>query len=106
MFKILLLQSYYMSNVTCRNPHDLSSCIYTSESVAFPQVKLRNAAKSRLNRWVKPHKRNPELDAPQWLITEWQKGNKAIVADLLSECNFDKDWVQFLLHLFQTNTGC
>ena len=56
------------------------------------QGKLRNAAKSRLNRWMKPHKRNPALDAPEWLQKEWRTGVRADIADLLSHCNFNKEW--------------
>ena len=59
--------------------------------VSPSQAKLRNAAKSRLNRWVKPHTRNPSANAPEWMIKEWKDGCKASIADLLSHCNFDKD---------------
>lgn len=64
------------------------------------KAKLRNAAKSRLNRWVKPHTRNPSANAPEWMIKEWKDGCKASIADLLSHCNFDKE--QFLNKLYIT----
>lgn len=54
------------------------------------QIKLRNAARSRLNRWVKPHKMQPALDAPEWLVKEWKSGNKNDISQLLSHCNFNK----------------
>ena len=62
-----------------------------SSLLSFAQVKLRNAAKSRLNRWMKPHTRNPELNAPAWLAEEWKKSSRAAIADMLADCNFDKD---------------
>lgn len=55
------------------------------------QAKLHLAAKSRLNRWVKPHARAKHLDAPEWLIKEWREGNKADIAALLAHHNFNKD---------------
>lgn len=55
------------------------------------QAKLHLAAKSRLNRWIKPHKRGPHLNAPEWLIKEWREGNKADIAALLAHHNFNKD---------------
>ena len=61
-------------------------------SVSSPKAKLRNAAKSRLNRWVKPHARRSELNAPEWLIEQWKNGCKNDIADLLSQENFNKDW--------------
>ena len=59
------------------------------------QVKLRNAAKSRLNRWVKPKTRRSELNAPKWLIDQWATGCKNEIADLLSHVNFKKDQPNF-----------
>lgn len=55
------------------------------------QAKLHLAAKSRLNRWVKPHARAKHLDAPEWLIKEWRESNKADIAALLAHHNFNKD---------------
>lgn len=60
-------------------------------SLPHLQAKLRNAAKSRLNRWVRPHKRLSHLDAPEWLKKEWSTGSKNAIADLLSQVNFNKD---------------
>ena len=55
------------------------------------QAKLRNAAKSQLNRWVRVHKRHPQKTAPEWLQKEWAQGCKNSMADRLSHCNFNKD---------------
>ena len=55
------------------------------------QAKLRNAAKSAINRWVKPHPKNPKMTAPEWVQKEWREGCKNELADLLSQCNFQKD---------------
>ncbi len=56
-----------------------------------PEAKLRLQAKSRLNRWIKPHPKQPHLDAPEWLVKEWKTGVRNDIADLLSHCNFQKD---------------
>ena len=47
-----------------------------------------------MNRWVKPHPKQPALDAPEWLRNEWQNG-KNDIADLLSHCNFQRDLSRF-----------
>ena len=55
------------------------------------QLKLRLAAKARIMRMVKPKSKRCELEVPEWVKTEWSKGNKNQIADLLCEANFDKD---------------
>ena len=70
------------------------------------QAKLRNAAKSQLNRWVKVHKRHPQKTAPEWLQKEWREGCKSSIADLLSHCNFNKDrFTGIFLDIFNMCTG-
>ena len=55
------------------------------------EAKLRAAAKARIIRWIKPHKKRQALNAPEWLQKEWGSGDKNVIADLLSHVNFDKD---------------
>lgn len=58
------------------------------------QAKLRNAAKARIIRWVKPKSRRRDLEAPQFLKDEWlNSGNKNMLADLFSKLNFQQDCV-------------
>ena len=52
---------------------------------------LRKAAKARIDRMCKPHGKRTALNAPEWLKAEWAKGNKNEIADVLRECNFQKD---------------
>ena len=66
------------------------------------EAKLRSAAKARIIRWVKPHKRRQELNAPEWLKKEWASGDKNNIADLLSHMNFNKD----LLHSINVRCVC
>ena len=67
----------------------------------LPQERLRNAAKARLIRWVKPKAKRLDREAPEIVKTEWAKGNKAAVADLFVKMNFDEDrfnLVYILMH--------
>lgn len=59
------------------------------------QAKLRNAARSHIMRWIKPHPKQPVKDAPEWLQNEWRTGNKNEIADLLAHCNFKRDLARF-----------
>lgn len=58
------------------------------------QARLRNAARSHIMRWIKPHPKQPK-DAPEWLQNEWRTGNKNEIADLLAHCNFKRDLARF-----------
>ena len=40
---------------------------------------------------VKPHGTRTWLNVPEWLVTEWKTGKKDDMADVLRDCNFDKD---------------
>ena len=42
----------------------------------FWQVKLRNAAKAKIIRWVKPKSKRMDRNAPEMLKNEWLKGNR------------------------------
>ena len=39
----------------------------------------------------KDHVRNPHLNVPDWLKKEWASARKDDIADVLRQCNFDKD---------------
>lgn len=58
-----------------------------------PQVRLINAAKARLIRWCKPKSKRKDRVAPEIVKAEWEKGNKATLAALFSQLNFNQDWV-------------
>ena len=57
----------------------------------FWQVKLRNAAKAKIIRWVKPKSKRMDGNAPEMLKNEWLKGNRNAIADLLCKNNFQED---------------
>ena len=52
---------------------------------------LRNAAKARLMRWVKPKTKRVDREAPEVVKAEWGKGNRNALADLFSQVNFQED---------------
>ena len=60
-------------------------------TVCFWQVRLRNAAKAKIIRWVKPKSKRVDRNAPEMLKTEWAKGNRNAIADLLCKNNFQED---------------
>ena len=55
------------------------------------QVRLRNAAKARMIRWVKPKTQRLDREAPDLVKQQWKGGNKNAIADLFSRLNFDED---------------
>ena len=61
------------------------------------QLKLRLAAKARIMRMVKAKSKRRDLEVPDWVKTEWSKGNKNQIADLLCSANFDKDQITYQL---------
>jgi hypothetical protein len=61
-------------------------------SVWIPlEVLLRNAAKARLMRWVRPKTKRVDREAPDVVKGEWSKGNRNALADLFSQANFQED---------------
>ena len=60
----------------------------------LPSLKfnLRRAAKERIRRMVAPKSRRKELNAPEYLKEEWEKGDKDALSELLINMNFNKDW--------------
>lgn len=56
------------------------------------QILLRRAAKARIDRMCKHHGKRTNLNVPQWLIDEWRSGKKDDIADVLRQCNFQKDY--------------
>ena len=71
-----------------------SACASTCEE------KLLLAARSRLNRMMKPHKKKKGLEAPESARRYWEEGNKQEMTLLLRDCNFCKD-ISGLLHSFK-----
>jgi len=55
------------------------------------KVKLRNAAKAKIIRWVKPKSKRMDRNAPEMLKNEWLKGNRNAIADLLCKNNFQEE---------------
>ena len=55
------------------------------------QVRLRNAAKGRLIRWVKPKTKRRDREAPDFVKEQWATENKNAIADLFSHVNFRED---------------
>ena len=69
-----------------------NACTIFMILVVLPwQIRLRNAAKAKLNRWVKPKTRRMDRNAPEILRTEWAKGSRNAIADLLCKNNFQED---------------
>eukprot|EP00439_Symbiodinium_sp_Y106_P061814 s1038_g9.t1 len=50
----------------------------------------------------KAKSKRKDLQAPNWLVTEWQQGNKGNTARILLEENFDKDKFIARLHIVIT----
>ena len=71
-------------------------CPFTS--LITLQVRLRNAAKSKLVRWVKPKTRRMDRVAPAIVRAEWEKGNRNALADLLCHANFSEDCMDHSLN--------
>jgi len=46
---------------------------------------------------VKPHAKRTDLQCPDYLIKEWQTGDKNAMADLLQKMNWDKDKCSYCL---------
>lgn len=59
-------------------------------------MKLRLAAKSRLNRMMKTKTKRRGMNVPDWRKQEWETGNRNMIAQLLCDSNFNKDIVEFL----------
>ena len=71
---------------------------YVSSVLSPLKFLLRKAAKARIDRMVKDHPRRPDLNVPQWLKKEWATARKDDVADVLRQCNFDKDtWIHHVV---------
>lgn len=49
------------------------------------QYNLRRAAKARIERMIKPKATRKDLNAPEYLVAEWQNGDRNALADLLAE---------------------
>ena len=58
---------------------------------ALHQAKLRNAAKARIIRWVKPKSRRKDLEAPDFVKDQWANGNKNAMGDLFAKVNFQQE---------------
>ena len=52
---------------------------------------------------MKDHPSKPHLNVPAWLVKEWSTGRKDDIADVLRQCNFDKDtWYHVVSFLFES----
>lgn len=51
---------------------------------------LKQAAKQRLRRFCASKKKRQSLQAPEWVINEWQKGDKGQLAQMFMDCNWSK----------------
>ena len=54
-------------------------------------MKLRNAAKARIIRWVKPKSKRKDLEAPDFVKEQWAKGLRNAMGDLFAQVNFNQD---------------
>lgn len=54
------------------------------------QDKLREAARSQLNRMTAAKKKRKSMEAAEWIKQEWGK-NKGMMIEMLLENNFDKE---------------
>lgn len=55
------------------------------------QWQLRRAAKARIGRMLQPKSKRKELTPPDYVRKEWENGDKNGLADLLQQCNFQKE---------------
>ena len=55
------------------------------------QERLREAAKAQLRRMMAVHKKKTGLNVDQWLRDQWQKTDQSKMAQILMDCNWDKE---------------
>ena len=63
-------------------------------------MRLRNAAKARLIRWVKAKTKRKDREAPEFVKQQWATGCKNAVADLFSKVNFSEEiWLNIAIYV-------
>jgi hypothetical protein len=66
--------------------------LYPTYVPAAVQEKLREAAKARLRRMMKDHKKKQGLNVPDWVKEQWKSRDQNSTAQILMDCNWSKDW--------------
>ena len=68
-----------------------SAAVTLGNGFGLCQMKLRNAAKARIIRWVKPKSKRKELEAPDFVKEQWAKGQRNAMGDLFAQVNFNQE---------------
>lgn len=55
------------------------------------QERLREAAKQQIRRWIAPHKKKKNLEAPSFVKDQWAQSDQNGMGQLLMDCNFQKE---------------
>ena len=62
-----------------------------SKNMPSFKARLQRAAKARVDRMCKNHGKRKDLNVPEWLKNEWKTGKRDQIAQVLQDCNWDKD---------------
>lgn len=67
------------------------ACHVSATNVSLLQEKLREAAKARLRRMMKEHKKKTGLNVPDWVKEQWRTQDQNSMAQILINANWSKD---------------
>ena len=88
-------ETYSLSYISCATTLiDVDHIFHVHLVPISLQFNLRRAAKARIARMVAPKSKRKELNAPEYVKSEWENGDRDSMAELLTRLNFDKEWVQ------------
>ena len=88
-------ETYSLSYISCATTLiDVDHILHVHLVPISLQFNLRRAAKARIARMVAPKSKRKELNAPEYVKSEWGNGDRDSMAELLTRLNFDKEWVQ------------
>ena len=88
-------ETYSLGYISCATTLvDLDHIFHVHLVPISLQFNLRRAAKARIARMVAPKTKRRELNAPDYVKSEWEGGDRDAMAELLTRLNFDKEWIQ------------
>ena len=61
------------------------------------QERLREAAKQQIRRWIAPHRKKKNLEAPDFVKQQWVQNDQNGMSQLLMDCNFQKEQSRSLI---------
>lgn len=71
-------------------------CSYQT-STGDLQERLREAAKARIRRMCQAHKKKAQYNVPQFVVEQWKTQKQNEMAQLLMDCNWSKERIEFVL---------